>query len=389
MDAWLLDAARTPFGKLRGGLSSVRADDLGAVPIRALLARHPELDPALVDEVVLGNTNGAGEDNRNVARMSLLLAGLPTSTPGVTVNRLCGSGAEAIVQAARAVRAGDAGLVVAGGVESMSRAPFVMAPVESVLPRQVTMHSTTVGWRMTNPLFPAPWVESLGRSAELVAERLGISREAQDAWASRSHRLAWDAWERGAHDGFVVAAGDAARDESIRPGTSAAGLAALDSAFSPDGAVTAGNSSPINDGAVAVLVGTLEHARRLEAEPLGRIVGSVAVGVDPAEFALAPVTAIDALLARLGRTPGDIDLLELNEAFAAVVLSCLAGLPVPPDVVNPDGGAIAIGHPLGASAARAVVDCARGLRRRGGGFGIAAACIGVGQGIAVGVEVPA
>jgi acetyl-CoA acetyltransferase family protein len=387
MDAWLLDAVRTPFGRSRGGLSSVRPDDLGAVPVRELLARHPDLDPALVDDVVLGNTNGAGEDNRNVARMASLLAGLPTSVPGVTVNRLCGSGAEAIVQAARAVRGGDAGLVVAGGVESMSRAPFVLAPVDTALPREATLHATTVGWRMTNPLFPAPWVESLGRSAELVAERLGIGREEQDAWAARSHERAQAAWDRGHHDGFVVPVAGVDRDESIRPGTTTATLAALRPAFSDHGAVTAGNSSPINDGAVATLVGTREHAVRLGLTPLARVVGSAAVGVDPAEFALAPVVAVRALLSRLGRRLEDVDLLELNEAFAAVVLSCLTELPVPQESVNPDGGAIALGHPLGASAARAVVDLARGLRRRGGEFGIATACMGVGQGIAVALEV--
>lgn len=388
MDAWLLDGARTPFGKLRGGLSSTRTDDLGAVPIRELMRRHPGIEPALMGDVVLGNANGAGEDNRNVARMSLLLAGLSASTPGLTVNRLCGSGAEALVQAARSVRAGEAGLMIAGGVESMSRAPFVVEPIDSALPRTLSLHPTTVGWRMVNPLFPAAWVETLGRSAELVAERLGISRPEQDDWALRSHHRAARAWDEGRHDGFVVAHGEVERDESIRAGATEESLRALRPAFSEAGAVTAGNSSPISDGAVAALVGTREVADRLGVEPVARFVGSAVVGVDPAEFALAPVAAIRALLHRVGRTEGDIAVLELNEAFGAMVLACLQGLDVPAEVVNPDGGAIAIGHPIGASAARVVVDCARALRRRGGGFGVAAACIGVGQGIAVGIEVP-
>lgn len=387
MEAWLVDAVRTPFGKGRGGLSAVRPDDLGAISMRALLARHGGLDPSTVDDVVFGNTNGAGEDNRNVARMSALLAGLPAEVPGVTVNRLCGSGAEAMVAAARAVRVGDADVVLAGGVESMSRAPFVLGPIEEGLPRSATLHPTTVGWRMTNPAFPAPWVETLGRSAELVAERHGIGRDEQDAWAVRSHRRAARAWADGLHAGFVVPTGGVEVDESIRPEATEDSLARLGSAFSASGAVTAGNSSPISDGAVATLIASDRGLRQWGAAPIARLTGSAVVGVDPAEFATAPVAAIQRLLKRAGRVVDDIEVLELNEAFAAVVLPCIALLEIDPERVNPQGGAIALGHPLGASAARAVVDCARELGRRGGGFGVAAACIGVGQGIAVGVEV--
>ena len=247
MDAWLVGYVRTPFGRSRGGLSEVRPDDLAAVAIRAVTDRQPSLDPAEIDDVVLGNTNGAGEDNRNVARMAVLLAGLPTTVPGVSVNRLCGSGAEAVVQAARSLRLGETDLVVAGGVESMSRAPFVLGPIDSALPREVTMHSTTVGWRMANPAFPAPWVQALGRSAELVAERERIGRAEQDAWAARSHQRADAAWDDGLHDEWVVpvpGADHVVRDESIRPATTEETLAGLPAAFSPDGAVTAGNASP-------------------------------------------------------------------------------------------------------------------------------------------------
>lgn len=386
MTALLLDAVRTPFGRFRGGLSHVRVDDLAAVPIRALVERHEGLESE-VGDVLLGNANGAGEDNRNVARMALLLAGLPVGVPGVTVNRLCGSGAEAVVQGARAVTCGDLDAVVVGGVEGMSRAPFVIAPVDEELPRSMTLHRTTLGWRMVNPAFPAPWVESLGRSAELVAEEYGIGRAEQDEWAVRSHHRAAAAWRRGFFDDVLAVEG-LATDECVRPDTTIDQLARLRSAFSPGGAVTAGNSSPLNDGAVAALVGSPELADRRGIEPLARLVGSAVVGVDPARFATAPVAVVDALLTRLGRTPADVAVLELNEAFAAVVLCCLRDMPgIPPEVVNPNGGAIALGHPLGASAARIVVDCAKALRERGGGFGIATACIGVGQGIAIGIEV--
>jgi acetyl-CoA acetyltransferase family protein len=393
VDAYLIDAVRTPFGKHRGGLSGIRTDDLAATPLRALLDRHQGLDPARIDDVILGDTNGAGEDNRNVARMAALLAGLPPSVPGVTVNRLCASGGEAIIQAARSVRAGDADVVVAGGVESMTRAPFVMARPDVPFPGRLELLSTQVGWRMVNPTFPAEWTASLGACAEAVAAELGIGRAAQDEWALRSHERAAAAWDKGLHDGFAEPVGAVTRDESIRPDTSAEALAALKPAFSRDGAVTAGNASPINDGAAAVLVGSAALAGELETQPLGRVVASATVAVEPHRFSVAPVPAIARVLARAGLSAGDIGVWEINEAFAAMVLSCLHELPaavgggIDPERVNPNGGAISIGHPLGASAPRVIVDVCRELRRRGGGYGVAAACIGVGQGTAVVVRV--
>jgi acetyl-CoA acetyltransferase family protein len=386
--AYILDAVRTPFGRYRGSLSRMRVDDLAAIPLRELTARNHEITQTGIDDVILGDANGAGEDNRNVARMAVLLAGLPVTTPASTVNRLCGSGAESIVLAARAIRAGDADLIIAGGVEGMSRAPHVLAPIDDRLPLRPELVPTTVGWRMINTLFPAPWVASLGRSAELIAEELGIDRKAQDAWALRSHTLADDAWNAGFHDGRVIETAGLQRDECIRADTSHSGLAALASAFSPEGSVTAGNSSPLSDGAAATLIASGRRLAASGARPLARILGSAVVGVDPARFALAPVDAVEKLLHRLGRTLKDVAVLEINEAFAAVVLACLQKLDPPETVqVNPRGGAIALGHPLGASATRALIDCAQSVRARGGGIGIMAACIGVGQGIAVAVEV--
>jgi acetyl-CoA acyltransferase len=393
MEAYLVDAVRTPFGRHRGGLSGIRTDDLAALPLTALLARHPGLDPARVDDVILGDTNGGGEDNRNVARMAALLAGLPPTVPGVTVNRLCGSGGEAIIQAARAVRAGDAEVVIAGGVESMSRAPFVLARPDLPFPARLELLPTQVGWRMVNPAFPAEWTASLGVCAEAVAAGYRIGRPAQDEWALRSHQRAGQAWEKGLHDGFAVPVGEVVRDESIRPDTSAEALAGLKPAFSAGGAVTAGNASPINDGAVAVLVGPARLATELGVQPLGRLVASATVAVEPHRFSVAPVPAIARVLGRAGLRAADIEVWEINEAFAAMVLSCLrelpeaTGTPLDPERVNPNGGAIAIGHPLGASAPRVVVDACRELRRRGGGYAVAAACIGVGQGMAVVVHV--
>lgn len=383
---WVIDAVRTPFGAARGALSHVRADDLAALPITDLVRRHPTLDPGRIDDVVWGNANGAGEDNRNVARMAALLAGLPHTIPGVSVNRLCGSGAEAMLSAARQVAVGDADIVIAGGSESMSRAPYVLPPVDAAFPRSMELISTTVGWRMPNPQFPAAWTETLGRSAELVAEQVGVGRVEQDEWALRSHELAGRAWASGVHDGFVTAHPNLERDEPIRE-TTIATLSALRPAFSRDGSVTAGNASPISDGAVAGLIGTASVADELGVEPLGRILASAVVGTEPDKFALAPVPAVTKALDRAGLALADVRVLELNEAFAAVVLSCLRELPgIPVDRVNPFGGAIALGHPLGASAARMVVDCLRHLRRLGGGIGVAAACIGVGQGIAIVLE---
>jgi len=382
--AYLIDAVRTPFGRHRGGLAGVRTDDLAAIPLAELRRRYPDL---AVDDVILGDANGAGEDNRNVARMALLLAGYPVTVPGVTVNRLCASGGEAITLAARAVRAGDADAVLAGGVESMTRAPFVLPKPDLPYPAAATLYPTQVGWRMVNPAFPDVWTASLGACAEDVARELGIGRAAQDEWALRSHQRAAAAWDAGLHDHVLPVAG-VARDESVRTDTTAARLATLAPAFRPDGTVTAGNASPINDGAVAVLVGSQSTVDALGVEPLGRIVASVAVGVSPERFSLGPVPAVHAVLRRTGLSTSDIELWEINEAFAAMVLSCLHELPeIDPDRVNPHGGAIALGPPLGASAPRVIVDACRELRRRGGGYAVAAACVGVGQGVATVVRV--
>ncbi len=388
MNVYVLDAVRTVFGRHRGGLSSVRTDDLAALPIAELVARHGGLDPAAIDDVYLGNTNGAGEENRNVARMAALLAGLPVSVPGVTVNRLCASGAEAIIQAGRAVATGDATMVIAGGVEGMSRAPYVVPKPQEALPRTMQMHQTTVGWRMANPKFPDRWVDPLGTCAERVADELGVGREEQDAWAARSHGLAAKAWDAGLHDSYVMPVEGVSRDESLRPDSTVESLGKLAPAFTPGGTVTAGNSSPINDGAIAVLIGGDASAEQLGVQPLGRVLGSRTVAVEPDRFSVAPVPAIEQLLDRAGIGIADVDLWEINEAFAAMVLSTLSLLPsIDRDQVNVNGGAIAIGHPLGASAPRVLVDLCRELRRRGGGIGVAAACIGVGLGQAVLVEV--
>ena len=390
---YLIDAVRTVFGKNRGALSGIRTDDLAALPIQELVARHPALDPTSgegleIDDVYYGNTNGAGEENRNVARMAALLAGLPVTVPGVTVNRLCASGGEAVVQASRAVATGDADLVIAGGVEGMSRAPFVLPRPAEALPRSMELHQTTVGWRLVNPRFPDEWTRSLGESAQRVAEEKGIGRAEQDEWAARSHQLVAAAYDHGRHEGFVMPLNEVQQDETLRRDSTPHSLGALRPAFTADGAVTAGNSSPISDGALAALVGTRAVAERMEVEPLARIVGSATVGVSPERFAVAPVPAIAKLLKRAGLSHRDIDLWEINEAFAAMVLSTLDELPeVDRERVNVNGGAIAIGHPLGASAPRVIVDLARELRRRGGGVGVAAACIGVGLGQAVLVRV--
>lgn len=388
MDAYLIDAVRTPFGKHRGGLAGIRTDDLAALPIAALVKRHPGLDPTDIEDVILGDTNGAGEDNRNVARMAALLAGLPVTVPGVTVNRLCGSGGEAVIQAARAVRTGDADLLIAGGVESMTRAPFVIPKPEAAFPATMQAYATQVGWRMVNPGMPAQWTNSLGACAEAVAGELGIGRTEQDEWALRSHERAAAAWAKGLHNEYVMPIAGVERDESIRPDTTVAKLAALKPAFTSGGTVTAGNSSPINDGAIATFVGSRGAVERLGVAPLARIVASATVAVSPERFTVAPVAAIGKALDRAGMTTGDIAAWEINEAFAAMVLSVLHGLPgIDREKVNPHGGALAIGHPLGASAPRVLVDVCRELHRRGGGYGVAAACIGVGQGIATVVRV--
>jgi acetyl-CoA acetyltransferase family protein len=387
--AYVLDAVRSPFGRFGRGLAGVRPDDLAAHVVRALLARAPELDPAQIDDVLFGNANGAGEDNRNVARMAALLAGLPTSVPGATVNRLCGSSLDAAMQASRAIETGDASLVLVGGVESMSRAPWVLLKPERGFPRaNETLYSTTLGWRMVNPRMPERWTISLGESAEKLAGMYSISRGAQDEFALRSHRLAAAAWDVGHYDWVVPVPGtELERDECVREDTSLDALARLQPAFVREGTVTAGNSSPLNDGAAAVLIGDEEAARAAGLEPLARIAGRGAFAVDPDVFGIAPVEAANRALRRAGIGWEDIELAELNEAFASQSLACLAEWKeLDPERLNVDGGAIALGHPLGASGARILGTLAHALRRRGGGWGVAAICIGVGQGLAVVLE---
>jgi acetyl-CoA acetyltransferase family protein len=389
-DVYIIDAVRTPFGRFNGALAGVRPDDLAAQTLRSLVARHAGLDPETIDDVLLGNANGAGEENRNVARMAVLLAGWPTSVPGVTVNRLCGSGREAAVQARRAVAVGDVDLVVAGGVESMTRAPWVVPKPERAFPAgHQTMFSTTLGWRLVNPVMDGRWTIALGESAEHLADLHSISREAQDEFALRSHRLAHQSWEAGVFADEVVPIPGIGldRDESIRPDTDAASLAGLKPAFRTGGTVTAGNSSPLNDGAAAMLIGTAGAAEKIGATPLARIVSCASVGVDPDVFGIGPVQAARNALARAGIGFDDLRYVELNEAFAVQSLSCLAGWPeLDPAKVNVFGGAIAIGHPLGASGARVLGALAHRLRAAGGGYGMATLCIGVGQGMAVVLE---
>jgi acetyl-CoA acetyltransferase family protein len=355
-DVFILDAVRTPFGRYAGALAGVRPDDLAAHVVRALLGRSPDLDPALIDDVVLGDANGSGEDNRNVARMAALLAGLSTSVPGATVNRLCGSGLEAAIQASRMVQTGDASLVLAGGVESMSRAPWVVLKPEMPFSRaSETLHSTTLGWRMVNPAMPAQWTIALGESAEILADQYAISRDDQDAFALRSHQRAAHAWKNGVFDdeSVPVPGSDLVADENMRADSSMAALARLKPAFRTDGTVTAGNSSPLSDGAAALLIGDQRAADAVGRPPLARIAGRGAAGVDPDVFGIAPVAAAAQALRRAGIGWDDVSVVELNEAFASQSLACLAQWrDLDPDLVNPHGGAIAIGHPLGASGAR-------------------------------------
>jgi 3-oxoadipyl-CoA thiolase len=395
-EAVILDALRTPIGRYGGALASVRPDDLAAHVVRAAVERS-QLDLASVQELYMGCTNQAGEDNRNVARMAGLLAGLPVEVPAVTVNRLCASGLEAVVQATRQLRLGDAELVLAGGVESMSRAPLVTLKPERGFARgNLELVDTTIGWRFTNPLMAERHsTESMGETAENVAERYGVSREDQDAFALQSHRRAIAAAEAGRFDEEIVAV-DAPQpkgppvtvhaDEGPRHDTSLERLAALRPIFRASGTVTAGNSSQINDGAACVVLATEERARELGREPLARVVASTAAGVDPAYMGIGPVPAVRAALARAGLTIDDIDVVELNEAFASQALACARELGIPGDELNPNGGAIALGHPLGCSGARLIASLVWELRRRGGRYGLATMCVGVGQGQAAIVE---
>ena len=388
--AYVIDAVRTPFGRYGGGLSGVRPDDLAAHAVRALMTRTPDLDPQRIDDVLFGDANGAGEDNRNVARMAALLAGFPTSVPGSTINRLCGSSLDAAMQASRMVECGDAGIVLVGGVESMSRAPWVLLKPQRGFPRgHEQLHSTTLGWRMVNPDMPEQWTISLGQSAEKLAGIYDISREAQDAFALRSHERAHAAWENGFYAQWVVPVPDTElqRDETVRADTSMEKLAKLKPAFVKDGTVTAGNSSPMNDGAGAMLIADEASAQAIGREPLARIVSRGAAGADPDVFGIAPVKAAEQALQRAGIGWSDVAVVELNEAFAS---QCLADIGqwdgLDPDKVNPNGGAIALGHPLGASGVRILGGLAHELKRRGGGYGVATLCIGVGQGLAVVLE---
>jgi acetyl-CoA acetyltransferase family protein len=386
-EAFLYDAIRTPFGKYGGALAQVRPDDLAAHVVRELLSRNPDVDPAEIDEVIFGDANQAGEDNRDVARMAVLLAGLPTSVPGTTVNRLCGSSLDGAMAASRMIETGDARMVLVGGVESMSRAPGILPKPERAFPStSMTVHSSTLGWRMVNPEMPPQWSISLGESTEKLVGIHHISREDQDAFALRSHQLTHAAWEGGFYDPWVipVPGTDLVRDESLRPDSKLEKLASLKPAFVPGGSVTAGNASPLNDGAGALLIGD----STLAGEPLARIVSRGTHAVDPDIFGIAPVEAANRALARAGLAWSAIKAVELNEAFAGQSLACVrAWTDLDPEIVNVNGGAIAIGHPLGASGARILAGLAYELRRRGGGYGVAAICIGVGQGLAVVLEV--
>jgi acetyl-CoA acyltransferase len=397
-DVYVVDAVRTPIGRYNGALAGVRPDDLAAHAVRALLARTPDLDPARVEDVHFGNANGAGEENRNVARMAALLAGLPTSVPGVTVNRLCASGLEAVIQAARAIAVGDAHVAVAGGVESMTRAPYVLPKNDRPFPAaHAELYSTTLGWRMVNPRMDPQWTVPLGESAELIADKHHITREQQDAFALSSHRKAARARERGLFDAEISPVPVPRRkggpvefsaDECVRPDASPEAMARLRPSFREDaGTVTAGNASPLNDGAAALLLVDEEGLGATGREPLARISATGVHAVDPHYFGLAPVEAVNRALARAGKGFGDLDVLELNEAFAAQVLGCLAEWPeFDPAILNPQGGAIALGHPLGASGARLAGTVAHQLARKGSGVGVAALCIGVGQGLALVLE---
>jgi 3-oxoadipyl-CoA thiolase len=379
--AVVLSAVRTPVGRYGGALAGIRPDDLAAVVIAAAVERAG-VDGGEIEDVYFGCANQAGEDNRNVARMAVLLAGLPESVAGVTLNRLCASGLAAVVSACHAVAAGDGDLFVAGGVESMSRAPLAMAKPDTPFPRgNQTVWDTTLGWRFPNPRLEAMFpLESMGETGENVAERWGVSREDQDAFALESQRRWAAAAEAGRFDDELVPVGEVTRDEHPRPDTSAEKLAALKPAFRANGSVTAGNSSGINDGAAALVIASEEKARELGAETLGAFVGSAVAGVDPRVMGIGPVPAVRKLLARVGIDAAEIDLVELNEAFASQSLVVIRELGLDPAKVNVNGGAIALGHPLGMSGARLVVTLLHELRRRRGRYGLATLCVGVGQG---------
>jgi acetyl-CoA acetyltransferase family protein len=387
--AFVYAAARTPFGRFAGGLAAVRPDDLAATALTAVLDKAPAMDREQIADVVWGNANGAGEENRNVGRMAVLLAGLPTSVPATTVNRLCGSSLDAAMMASRSVEAGDADVVVAGGVESMTRAPWVLPkPARGYPAGDLSAVSTTLGWRLVNDRMPAEWTASLGECNEMLAERHGIGRDRQDQFAARSHRLAELAWHDGFYDDLVamVPNSELVKDESVRPASTAESLSRLRPAFRPGGTITAGNASPLSDGAAAVLIGSEGAAGSIGHPPLARIAGRGIHALDPQDFGFAPVEAAGAALARAGISWGDVGAVELNEAFAVQSIACVDAWGIDPEIVNAKGGAIALGHPLGASGARILGTLAHRLRDSGERWGVAAICIGVGQALAVVLE---
>ena len=397
MNVVIVDAVRTPIGRHGGGLAPVRPDDLAALTLEALLERTG-IDPAVVDDVLLGCTNQAGEDNRNVARMALLRAGFPVSVPGQTVNRLCGSGLQAVLSAAHAIRAGEGEVFIAGGVESMSRAPWVQLKPAVGYPRGTpVMADTVLGWRFTNPALPSQWTIGLGETAEVVAREFGVSREAQDAFALESQRRCAVAVEAGRFDDEIVPVSVPRRkgdpvvissDEHPRPQTTPEAMARLRPVFSAEGTVTAGNASGINDGAAALLVMNEDRARELGLEPMARLVAGAVAGLEPHRMGMGPVAATRRALERAGWTIGDLGLVELNEAFAAQAIPCMAELELDPALVNVNGGAIALGHPVGCSGARILTTLLHEMRRRDTARGLASMCIGVGQGIAALLERP-
>ena len=387
--AYVYAAVRTPFGKLGGGLAQIRPDDLAATVLSGLLAKTPRLDPGAIDEVVWGNANGAGEENRNVGRMAVLLAGLPTSVPATTVNRLCGSSLDAAMIASRTIETGDAEITIAGGVESMTRAPWVLLkPSRPFPPGNLEAVSTTLGWRLVNERMPAEWTVSLGEGNEQLREKYAISRERQDVFAARSHQLADAAWAAGFYDDLVmpVPGTELVRDETIRAGSTPETLATLKPVFRADGTITAGNASPLNDGASAVLLGSETAADRIGSAPMARIAGRGAHALEPQMFGYAPVEAAEQALRRAGIGWADVGAVELNEAFAVQSLACIDAWGIDPEIVNVRGGAIAIGHPLGASGGRILGTLTKVLQERGERWGVAAICIGVGQALAVVVE---
>lgn len=392
-DAYIVDGVRTPFGRHAGALASIRTDDLAALPLREMVARHPQIDWSQLDDVILGCTNQAGEDNRNVARVAALLADLPVQVPGITVNRLCASGLEAIAMAARSIKVGEATTILAGGVESMSRAPYVLSKASTVLSREQTLEDSTLGWRFVNPLFRARWgVDSMAQTAQNLAERFDISREAQDAFALRSQRLAERARQAGLFAAQITPVRTAnlvvAEDDHPRPATTAEQLAGLRPLLGPGSSITAGNASGVNDGAAALLVASSASLQAWSLKPLARIVASVAVGVEPRYMGIGPVPAIQMLLARIGWVLDSVEHIEINEAFAAQVLACTRGLGLSDDDsrVNPFGGAIALGHPLGASGARLAMQAAMSLQRGNASRAIVSLCVGAGQGVAMALE---